>query len=406
MIKSKHISILLAVMLMLPSFSVLTVMAADPPVITRTINPDVVLPGDEVTVEISFTATENMGTLAIDDSVPTGWNVDNGSLSSSPAATNQRFKDGTVGFFWMSQINTGTTVTVSYTLQVPGDATAGDYSLSGYSIANYPGDGEMWNVIITGEDTVTVDTSAPYTDEHNPAQDSTGVPIDSDIVVHVKDDGAGVDQTTIAMTVEGTDVTSDLTISGGSSDYTLTYNPPINFSYEQVVNVVIGASDLAGNTMTADAYIFTTESEIVEGSISGKIGYSYSSNGIPDVVVNLTQGGSIIDSTTTDGNGDYSFSNVVVGEYDVDASKDGFWDNSTTTTVNSGEVSTVDIMLWLKGDLNNNGIIDIGDVSKVANMVVGNVPEDLKADFNGNGMADIGDAAKIANYFVGNVPEL
>ncbi len=59
-----------------------------------------------------------------------------------------------------------------------------------------------------------------------------------------------------------------------------------------------------------------------------------------------------------------------------------------------------------KGDFNGNGVIDIGDVARVACMVVGKEAEDLEADFNGNGNVDIGDAAKIAYYFVGNIPAL
>jgi len=60
----------------------------------------------------------------------------------------------------------------------------------------------------------------------------------------------------------------------------------------------------------------------------------------------------------------------------------------------------------VKGDFNGDGIVDIGDVSKVAYMVVGKEPEDLAADFNGNGKVDIGDAAKIACYLVGKIPAL
>lgn len=111
------------------------------------------------------------------------------------------------------------------------------------------------------------------------------------------------------------------------------------------------------------------------GSISGKITYTCNSTGIADATVDLTQGGSIIDTTTTDGNGDYSFPDVTVGDYDVNASKAGFWDNSSGTTVNSSEMSTVDMMLWLKGDLNNNGRVDGGDAAKIANYFVGNIPE-------------------------------
>jgi len=64
------------------------------------------------------------------------------------------------------------------------------------------------------------------------------------------------------------------------------------------------------------------------------------------------------------------------------------------------------ITVGIKGDLNNNGRVDIGDVAKVAFMVAGKVPEDLSADFNNNGRVDIGDAAKIAFYLAGKVIEL
>ena len=59
-----------------------------------------------------------------------------------------------------------------------------------------------------------------------------------------------------------------------------------------------------------------------------------------------------------------------------------------------------------KGDFGGDGEVDIGDVSKVAYMVVGKTAVDPAADFNGNGVVDIGDAAKIAYYFVGKIPAL
>ena len=58
------------------------------------------------------------------------------------------------------------------------------------------------------------------------------------------------------------------------------------------------------------------------------------------------------------------------------------------------------------GDFNGDGVVDIGDVSRVAYMVVGKAPADPAADFNENGAVDIGDAAKIAYYFVGRIVEL
>ncbi|GEM_PF-1585395 len=62
--------------------------------------------------------------------------------------------------------------------------------------------------------------------------------------------------------------------------------------------------------------------------------------------------------------------------------------------------------LAIKGDFNDNGRIDIGDVVYVAYMVLRKIPEDTKADFNNNGKVDIGDLAKIAYYFLGKINEL
>ncbi|MGP8331871.1 MAG: dockerin type I repeat-containing protein, partial [Methanosarcinaceae archaeon] len=57
------------------------------------------------------------------------------------------------------------------------------------------------------------------------------------------------------------------------------------------------------------------------------------------------------------------------------------------------------VAAYTKGDFNGNGVIDIGDVAKIANLQLGNIPttqNDLDiGDFNGNGEIDIGDVAKL-----------
>ncbi|MEA2074264.1 MAG: carboxypeptidase-like regulatory domain-containing protein [Euryarchaeota archaeon] len=78
--------------------------------------------------------------------------------------------------------------------------------------------------------------------------------------------------------------------------------------------------------------------------------------GISRVTVNLTLNstGTVVASTTTDSNRDYTFTNVSPGEYTLTASKIRFWSNSTSVTVNAGASTIVNHALWLKGDLNNN----------------------------------------------------
>jgi subtilisin family serine protease len=57
----------------------------------------------------------------------------------------------------------------------------------------------------------------------------------------------------------------------------------------------------------------------------------------------------------------------------------------------------------IRGDLNGNGRVDIGDLSRVAWMAAGLTPIDMRADFNGDGKVDGADAALIAYYYVGKI---
>ena len=87
------------------------------------------------------------------------------------------------------------------------------------------------------------DTTAPYVNGHAPSQGASNVAKDTDIIVHVCDDGEGVDISTIVMKVNGVTVTP--TITGTSADYILTYSPGSDFNNEEVVTVTVEADDLA-----------------------------------------------------------------------------------------------------------------------------------------------------------------
>jgi Purple acid Phosphatase, N-terminal domain/Fibronectin type III domain len=87
------------------------------------------------------------------------------------------------------------------------------------------------------------DTTPPYTTGHVPAKDAISIPTGSNVVVHVKDDGAGVDLSTIQMIVNGVSVSP--LITGTPADYLLTYDPTTDFINGQSIFVTIQASDLA-----------------------------------------------------------------------------------------------------------------------------------------------------------------
>ena len=103
---------------------------------------------------------------------------------------------------------------------------------------------------------ISEDKTPPYTSGHNLAKDVLNVRVDTNIIVHVLDNDSGVSLSTIVMTVEGAVVTP--VITGTPADYTLTYDPPVDFDYGQVVDITVDASDIAGNPMTQDTYSFTT----------------------------------------------------------------------------------------------------------------------------------------------------
>jgi len=89
----------------------------------------------------------------------------------------------------------------------------------------------------------------------------------------------------------------------------------------------------------------------------------------------------------------------------VNASKPRFWDNSTEVEVIAGETTEVNMMLWLKGDLNNNGIpADIGDVAMMWSAWKGEITADYRYDLNNNGiLADIGDVAMMWSAWKGEI---
>ncbi|KAF5434161.1 Carboxypeptidase regulatory-like domain-containing protein, partial [Candidatus Methanophagaceae archaeon] len=131
-----------------------------------------------------------------------------------------------------------------------------DYPLGLINMGAY---GNTEEASLTSMNSSAGDTSSPYTSDHNPTKNATGIPRDTNIVVHIRDDGDGVDNTSIVMIVEGTQVTP--TITGTTNDYTVTYTPPTPFDYEQVVDITIDARDLASspNVMPQDIYSFTVE---------------------------------------------------------------------------------------------------------------------------------------------------
>ena len=128
--------------------------------VTRSIEPDSVAPGGEVTVTIAFTTPEYLHYLWLRDHVPLGWDVTDMEVNEGPQPFTTEYLTletmGKVIFAWVN-ISAGTQIEVQYTLHVPTGAEEGAYALAG-DIGT--GIGEAIATIPEG--TVTVKVEQPY----------------------------------------------------------------------------------------------------------------------------------------------------------------------------------------------------------------------------------------------------
>ncbi len=102
------------------------------------------------------------------------------------------------------------------------------------------------------------DTIPPFATGHRPAKVATNVPLDTDIRVEVRDGLAGVDRNSLTMQVDGQFVAP--TITAVPQGFLLQYKPAQNFRYNDTLQIVVRARDLAqpANVMTPDTLRFST----------------------------------------------------------------------------------------------------------------------------------------------------
>ncbi len=123
------------------------------------------------------------------------------------------------------------------------------------------------NAMSTESVTVVTDTVAPTVTILNPSNETTDVPIDSNLTFIISDDESGVDWTTFRIQLIGdkgysqTYTSSDTTIvtkAGPRTAYEVTVDPDVNFEWNEVVTVTISVDDLAGNNLSFSSWSFTT----------------------------------------------------------------------------------------------------------------------------------------------------
>ncbi|MBL7147711.1 MAG: PKD domain-containing protein [Nanoarchaeota archaeon] len=182
------------------------------------------------------------------------------------------------------------------------------------------------------------DTTPPYTYGHNPDKNAQNVPIDTDIVVHIADDGVGVDMNTIEMKVEGQPVSFSIYVN--ANGYELLHIPSISFNYDQTVNVEVSASDLSSNSMI-DTWTFTTESQTI--------------NQQPTAIIDSPIGTQNINiGTTIDFTGHGEDSDGSITAYSWDFNNDGVEDsNLASPSYTFNQVNTYTVNFKVKDNLNS-----------------------------------------------------
>lgn len=122
--------------------------------------------------------------------------------------------------------------------------------------------------------TINGDTSAPYCHSANPAPNATGVNVNTNITVNIKEDGSGVDRASIkvAVTVPGDGVVpGNLNITGNFLDFRLEFDPTSPLPAETQVTVKVDGKDLFNNVMPTYEWHFNTGTTTVTPTSFGKV---------------------------------------------------------------------------------------------------------------------------------------
>ncbi|MBA7468865.1 hypothetical protein ES707_04121 [subsurface metagenome] len=118
--------------------------------------------------------------------------------------------------------------------------------------------------------TVTADTSAPTVTNLSPQADSIQTPLNTLVILGITDAGDGIDADTVTIKVNDNEIYKGNTDKyssaygecyriGTNANYRFIYQSEQNFDFDQLINVTVNATDLAGNSMSEYSYSFTTE---------------------------------------------------------------------------------------------------------------------------------------------------
>jgi hypothetical protein len=101
---------------------------------------------------------------------------------------------------------------------------------------------------------------------------------------------------------------------------------------------------------------------------------------------------------TSDSSGAFQFANLPLGIYRLDASAPGFLSTRMEIRVLEGQLVQLPPTTLIAGDVNQDGLIDIKDVTLIAANFNGPATV-LEADINGDGWVDIRDLSVVSSQF-------
>jgi len=139
---------------------------------TQEVNASTAAPGDTLEFRVTIeNAASDSSSVALDVDLPSGWTLVDQSADPPPTG----FDDSENQWLWLTSDPSGTTFRVNYTVEVPGDASPGEYTVE--AKGNYNNGTTVWDNTTT---TVSIEGSTPA-DTATPTltETSTSTPTDT-----------------------------------------------------------------------------------------------------------------------------------------------------------------------------------------------------------------------------------
>jgi hypothetical protein len=173
----------------------------------QTADATAVQPGERISFTVSMDATD-MNAPGLNVTLPEGWTV------VDEESTAEEFRDSAIEWVWLS----GGEKTVEYTVEVPGDATDGEYEVIANGSGIDPDTGELVFDVDATQVTVSGDeTSGPSTDVRlDPTSETTDGSGETafDVLVENATGGVGAHTTTVSVADPDVAAITNVTLRG------------------------------------------------------------------------------------------------------------------------------------------------------------------------------------------------